>query len=43
MIVEISTHGSSLKRDHDCFVIQNINEKIEIPAEKVDAIHVCIK
>ena len=40
MIVEISTHGSSLKRDHDCFIIQNINEKTEIPAEKIDAINI---
>ena len=40
MIVEISTHGSSLKRDHDCFIIQNINERTEIPAEKIDAINI---
>ena len=38
MIVEIATHGSSLKRDHDCFVIHNNQEKTEIPAEKVDSI-----
>jgi CRISPR-associated protein Cas1 len=38
MIVEISTHGSTLKRNHDSFVIINSEEKIEIPAEKVDAI-----
>lgn len=38
MIVEISTHGSTLKRDHDCFLIQSKDEKTEIPAEKVDAI-----
>ncbi|MGI0056587.1 MAG: CRISPR-associated endonuclease Cas1, partial [Nitrosarchaeum sp.] len=38
MIIEISTHGSTLKRNHDSFVIQNKEEKSEIPAEKVDAI-----
>lgn len=38
MIVEISTHGSVLKRNHDSFVIKNSEEKIEIPAEKVSAI-----
>ncbi|MCL2358351.1 CRISPR-associated endonuclease Cas1 [Candidatus Bathycorpusculum sp.] len=38
MIIEISEHGSTLKRDHDCFIIQVSNEKTEIPAEKVDAI-----
>jgi len=40
MILEISTHGSSLKRDHDCFIIQNRDEKTEIPAEKIDAINI---
>lgn len=38
MILEISTHGSTLKRDHDSFIIQNVEQKSEIPAEKVDAI-----
>ena len=38
MIIEISTHGSTLKRNHDSFVIQTKDEKTEIPAEKVDAI-----
>ncbi|MCL1977226.1 MAG: CRISPR-associated endonuclease Cas1 [Candidatus Bathyarchaeota archaeon] len=38
MIIEISEHGSTLKRDHECFTIQTSTEKIEIPAEKVDAI-----
>jgi len=38
MIIEISTHGSTIKRDHDSFVIQTKDEKTEIPAEKVDAI-----
>lgn len=38
MILEISTHGSTLKRNHDSFVIQNAEQKSEIPAEKVDAI-----
>lgn len=34
MIVEISEHGSVLKRNHDCFLIQTPSDKIEIPAEK---------
>jgi len=38
MIVEISEHGSSLKRDHECFIVQTPMAKTEIPAEKVDAI-----
>lgn len=38
MIIEISTHGSTLKRNHDSFLIQNSDGKTEIPAEKVDAI-----
>lgn len=38
MIIEISTHGSTVKRDHDSFVIQSKNKKTEIPAEKVDAV-----
>lgn len=38
MIVEISTHGSTLKRDHDSFLISSQEGKSEIPAEKVDAI-----
>jgi len=38
MIVEISEHGSVLKRDHECFIVQSQTEKTEIPAEKVDAI-----
>jgi CRISPR-associated protein Cas1 len=38
MIVEISTHGSTLKRDHDSFIVQTSDEKTEIPAEKVEAI-----
>jgi len=38
MIVEISEHGSVLKRNHDCFIVQTSTDKIEIPAEKVDAI-----
>jgi CRISPR-associated protein Cas1 len=38
MIVEISEHGSALKRSHDCFLVQTSSDKIEIPAEKVDAI-----
>lgn len=38
MIIEISTHGTSLKRNHDSFVIQNNEQKSEWPAEKIDAI-----
>jgi len=38
MILEISEHGSTLKRNHDCFLVQTPSDKIEIPAEKVDAI-----
>lgn len=38
MILEISTHGSTLKRNHESFLIQNAEEKKEIPAEKVEAI-----
>ena len=38
MILEISTHGSTLKRNHDSFIIQNTDQKSDIPAEKVSAI-----
>jgi len=39
MIVEISEHGSALKRSHECFIVQAPNtEKVEIPAEKIDTI-----
>ncbi|MDR0461143.1 MAG: CRISPR-associated endonuclease Cas1 [Nitrososphaerota archaeon] len=39
MILEISEHGSSLKRDHECFIVKSpLSEKTEIPAEKIDAI-----
>ena len=38
MIVEISEHGSVLKRDHECFIVQTPTEKTEVPAEKIDAI-----
>lgn len=38
MILEIATHGTSLKRDHDSFVVQNLEQKTEWPAEKIDAI-----
>ena len=43
MIIEISTHGSHLRRSHDRFVIttplaDGTKEKTEIPAEKTDAI-----
>ncbi|MFA7398693.1 MAG: CRISPR-associated endonuclease Cas1, partial [Candidatus Bathyarchaeia archaeon] len=38
MIIEISEHGSALKRSHECFIIQTPINKTEIPAEKVDAI-----
>lgn len=40
MIIEINTHGSTLKRNHDSFIIQTKDEKTEIPAEKVDAVMV---
>lgn len=38
MIIEVSTHGSAIKRDHDSFVIKTKDEKTEVPAEKVDAV-----
>jgi len=38
MIIEISEHGSVLKRNHECFVIITPIEKREIPAEKIDSI-----
>ncbi|XHH09871.1 MAG: CRISPR-associated endonuclease Cas1 [Candidatus Bathyarchaeia archaeon] len=38
MILEISEHGSTLKRSHECFIIKTPTEKAEVPAEKVDAI-----
>jgi CRISPR-associated protein Cas1 len=38
LIIEISAHGSVLKRDHETFLIINEDEKVEVPAEKVDAI-----
>jgi CRISPR-associated protein Cas1 len=39
MILEISVHGSVLKRSHECFIVQAPNtEKVEIPAEKVDTV-----
>jgi len=38
MIIEVNTHGSTIKRNHDSFVITSKDEKTEIPAEKVDAV-----
>jgi CRISPR-associated protein Cas1 len=38
MILEISSHGSVLKRQDDLFIVKNEDNKSEIPAEKVDAI-----
>lgn len=38
MIVEITTHGSTLKRNHDSFLVQTHDGKTEFPAEKIDAI-----
>ncbi|MBI1663978.1 MAG: CRISPR-associated endonuclease Cas1 [Nitrosopumilus sp.] len=38
MIIEISTPGSTIKRNHDSFIIHTNNEKTEIPAEKTDSI-----
>jgi CRISPR-associated protein Cas1 len=40
MILEISSHGSVLKRQNDLFVVKNQDGTSEIPAEKVDAIMV---
>ncbi len=45
MIVEVSTHGSAIRRRRDRFIIENKiqdgkKEQVEIPAEKVDAIMV---
>ncbi|MEJ5327165.1 MAG: CRISPR-associated endonuclease Cas1 [Candidatus Bathyarchaeia archaeon] len=38
MILEISEHGSVLKRNHECFLIKTAENKLEVPAEKVDAV-----
>jgi len=38
MILEISSHGSVLKRQNELFVVKNEDGKSEVPAEKVDAI-----
>jgi CRISPR-associated protein Cas1 len=38
MIIEVATHGSVIKRNHDSFLIRNDDSSSEIPAEKVDAI-----
>jgi len=38
MILEVTTHGSVIKRNHDSFLIKNENDSSEIPAEKIDAI-----
>ena len=38
MILEVSTHGSTIKRDHDSFVIRTKDGTTDIPAEKVDSI-----
>ncbi len=38
MIVEVTTHGSVIKRDHDSFLIKSDDSSSEIPAEKIDAI-----
>lgn len=42
MIVEISSHGSTIKRDHERFIIYTPadNQKTEISAEKIDAIFI---
>lgn len=40
MIVEIATHGSVIRRDHESFVIQIGDIKEEVPAEKVESIAV---
>jgi len=38
MLLEISEHGSVLKRRHDCFIVRTASEEVEFPAEKVEAI-----
>jgi CRISPR-associated protein Cas1 len=38
MILELSSHGSVLKRQNDLFVVKNNDGRSEIPAEKIDAI-----
>jgi len=38
VIVEVSTHGSTIKRDHDSFVIKIGDERTDIPAEKISSI-----
>jgi CRISPR-associated protein Cas1 len=38
MLLEISEHGSVLKRSHDCFIVRTASGKVEFPAEKVEAI-----
>ncbi len=38
MIIEISTHGSTLRRNHDSFVVWTKEDKTEIPAEKVESV-----
>ncbi|MDE1766198.1 MAG: CRISPR-associated endonuclease Cas1, partial [Thaumarchaeota archaeon] len=38
MIVEVATHGSVIKRDHESFVVKNADSTSEIPAEKIDVI-----
>lgn len=38
MILEISSHGSVLKRQNDLFVVKKEDGVSEVPAEKVDAI-----
>lgn len=40
MLLEISTHGSSIKRDHESFVIKSDGKTHDVPAEKVSAIFV---
>jgi CRISPR-associated protein Cas1 len=38
MILEISTHGSYLTRNHESFVVKSAETKNEIPAEKIESI-----
>ena len=38
MLLEISEHGSVLKRSHDCFIVRTPREQVESPAEKIEAI-----
>lgn len=38
MIIEISEHGTVVKRNHECFLIKTATGKVEVPAENTDAV-----